>query len=449
MVIMNFENMFDTIKNINAIITFLKIIKDFLGYFKKQKKSKSILPINNLEKIGIVFSIIPEDNKVENRCKNDLIDYFKKFIVEHNLNDLINVIVFDLEQSKYFNEISQQYFELKNSKIVLNKRDSNLLEKIEYEIHQINATMFIKIKAKERNENENIFVLSFEWIWKYFEFSKHDINTIHAHVQTFFKDELKIPAINDYQGFKDASIELFITVRYLIGIIAFEVNDFNSAFQLHNHLIEEIEKLSNEIINTGNNLVTYSNIKNNLNDFLYFEIIHLIELNTYDVVNSIFHLEKALSLNKLRTEAYLLMISLQFKIGNIIKAKSYNDQLLKISKGTDNNGYFNKAFLLFFEDKFNEGLTIYKNLSSKITDNDRIIAKNCIENNLRLFEQNPMNKFIYFINSYLSYIYINNISNAYEFSQKFLESTKRVKKFDPLKKEANIILKKCKKVMDL
>lgn len=387
----------------------------FVVYFLVWLYYRNKLPRKKKDKIGLILSIQAENDKQKIRIKEDFFEKLKERLSVNNLTDSFDVLFLSDYQTEKVNSIIEKHTNLlnrlKQKDYIVSEEDKQILvswKKIE-EKTQGNFWIFGKIKERIEGEKKYFFTLDARVI--HFQLQDRNINPVKKAFDDSWIRKISIDEKVELFGFELAAELVFIGLNYVTGIAAYISNDPQTAFKLHESLLNELHRKFSSL---PQNL---KKIQKNIIKFLADECVLIAHnyLLQEDKVNTKLYIDKIFQYSKDNYDGYLLKSVYEFSLeNNPTKSVETCNVAMKFSAGNGTWRY-NKAFLLLFMNEFSKALELYVEIENydyygEETAVDQVIYFN--EQRLIVEPDNLISNFI------LGFVYFkkkNNPAQALEY----------------------------------
>jgi hypothetical protein len=392
--------------------------------------NRNYFPKNVKNKIGILVSIVTENEKQSVRIKNDFIREMKRLLFQNNLNHLINIISIQDYKAENINILLDDYNSKKQevlSKTIItdDHMKSKEFKSFENFSKKIHCHLFIWGNIKERLDGENKYIINISSMVMHKPLNVQISNNISKDFQKIMPPEISFYEKMEAKGFKLASKSIFIGSRYMIGIAALLSGDPFTSFSVHNGLLSDLskEEATPECIY----------IINSLKDVLVSE---LVQQSKYyfdikmDYRKAKEYLERAKIIN---ANSYDVLIYCSYYAFNIDKEHSialeYCNRASLVAKN-DFTWLYNRAFIYMFIEDFNSAYNDYVKIKDTYYPDEAITIAQCIQFNENYYLNNSQFKQSLFIIGYFYYFKLSNYPMAFEKFELFINEVKGEMKYD-------------------
>lgn len=379
-----------------------------LTWFFERKR----LPKNRENSIGLVLSIKTENDKQKIRIRNDFVKRMNDLMAANNLTTKINVILLQNHQIDYLSNVLSNYSK--------NKQSSQAIKAWEKVRKTIRGHFFVWGDIKERQDEENKYFLDL------------DALVVHAPVHVITQQKIVNEFLSvwykqisfderiEFKGFLFTADSVFMAVKYIVGIAALVSGDVFLALSLHESLnCDPYFKTFNPI---PPNLV---HVKKQLIGLLSEEYLLAAKYafqkgNRQDV-------DKYLSLSQQLQQsygAYLFQAIVEFLYKNDSQAALSTIYKAKKIAGADGAWRYSEAFLLMYQEQYPKALKAYKKIIKNTFVNEELTLPEIYDFNEKYLAQNPDKIQSLFIIGYLKYKKDNNLGDALDNFDKFIEKAK-------------------------
>ncbi len=422
--ILPLDSLFDDLIT-KVTIRYLSYLPLFLFWIIYWLTKKNLLPKNPQNLVGLVICIETENDKQRNRIKNDFVHRIHEIIEKHNLNNIINLIYLNENQSEYVSITLEGYKKfrakkLNNTKISeLTDKDYLRFKKIQ---KRINGHFYVWGSIKERKDEESKFFFNLEGLVLHDPLDKNTQISLKKEFQNIWARSIEFQEKVEFKGFLLSADLIFIAVEYIAGLAALYSGNAFIAINLH----KNVEKSIDNIINPPPNI---SKVSKTLKSLIPQEFY--IVACVYNQLNNISETEKYISLIFEREpnnySALLLRSVIEFTHYRNPKKSLETTSLVK--KYSKNNGTwrYNQGFLLMYLERFEEALKVYKKIAESSFINEIVVINEVIQFNLNMVKNNPDFIQSYFILGYLFYKKLINIPEAYLHFEKYKKKAKSSK----------------------
>lgn len=311
-----FSGKLNSLNDLNSYFLFVIVLFEYILWYFSTKIKK-----NQKGNIGIAIAITAENEPIQERLKNDLMDSIREEIKSGSY--------------KQFQVINLSNY---HSKKIKENPQKNCIK-----YHKLTNCTFLVFGhcAKRMHEGKECYYLKLEASVIHNLIPKPVSTAFSGDMSKIFPREYLFPVMNEVLGFKIEGQKMGLSAKYILGMASFFSTDFTTAFKLHFSLINEIEKNNSKYLKldkvildkikslTVNNLITESIIlskinyiyKNNLDEMNYFiKIIQKYKPNNYDA-----HLLKSIYF-------FLKFRDVESALDEINKAKNKSDTAWLYSK---------------------------------------------------------------------------------------------------------------------
>lgn len=369
------------------------------------------LPENKQNKFGIIIAIESNTPEQKERIEKDFTQEISKLVSKNKLENLLSVVVGTESQIFLLKKLLNDFKNHKSKKYLkrllrINKR--------------VKGGLFIWGDIKERSNEESSYIFTIECMLMHPEVNEAFKKQISLDMSCAFPDEYSFFKKYEVQGFKYYSNTLYLGIRYIVGVAALLTNNINVAYILHKELDKEYRNILHKAPNA-------EYLIKRLPKLISFELFLMAkkEHEKGNAATTETLLNKALNIDNSSYHALILQSIILFNKKKPLSALSV---LGKAEKNAINDytWMYNKAFLLMYTDKYEQGIQLYKKLESTSFDNEKNIIEQCLSFNKSLFEHQPDKKQILFILGWFYYKKVYNELNAVEYFKRFLrEATDR------------------------
>jgi len=381
---------------------------------------RATLPRNVKNKIGIILSISTEDDKQKLRVKNDFLKRLGNQAKQNGIDDLVNFIHIGITKTNKVNKTLTDYTlrsKFKNEYVREAEESVETFNKLK---KKIRGHFYIWGDIKQRMDGETKFYLELDGLVMH--------SPLHDPVKAKLGSEFNLVwtrGINfkekiEFKGFLLSADLTFIAIEYIIGLAAFFSGDVILAEKLHSKLEANLPKGLDQLPNI-------KHIKNSLSELIPIEcnLAAVIQLNKNDIPKAEEYLNK--SFQKIPDGNYSALITLsiiQFSYKNNPNMALETVRKAKKCSGNDGTWRYNEAFLLMYLGRFNEALTLYRDITKTSFANEEVVLAEILEFNKKMTISNPKFCQSYFILGYLYYKKISNYPEGYSYFEQFLSKCK-------------------------
>lgn len=401
-----------------------------LGWLGTWYFLRSKLPRNKPNKIGVLISLRTENDKEKSRLKNDLVKRLRELIHTNRLSEEIEVIFANNHQAErlepLFVEVAAELvkpYEKRNPNVI--KRWAKIGGKMGCHFHVYGS-------IKERQRGRNTYVIDTNMMVSHAPLDTEARQQIARDVTNVWGSQFTFAETVEYHGFNFAAEYIYVAAKYIIGCAAFASGDAVTAIKLHESLINELGTLA------ANPNITY--IEHRLSQLLAAEH-HIIAFWAYSLENNFrkakTHVERCLNYDTNHYGGHLTKAIVEFSHEhNPRKALDTIERARKLAPETENGWLYSKGFLLLNLERFQDAVTVYRELTEYHVDLEEVTVEQVVMFNKNILRVQPNYIQSLFILGYLSLIKVPNYPVALEYFETFLRKAKHKRKFAPLIAEA-------------
>lgn len=392
-------------------------------------------PRSPKNKVGIVICISTENDKQKIRIKNDFVKRLNELLIHNNLADQINLLLIPSNKTERLLSISQKYARERAS---LMSKGIDYLENPSRDIvrwsnvrKRIRGNFFILGTIKERMESDNRYFLELDSIVTHAPLNPAKESIIKKELMNIWSKKISFKEQFEFKGFLFSADYIYFGVKYITGIAAFFSGDPFLAVKLHCNLESEISNYKPLPPNL-------KSIRYKLRELLseeYLSIARWHEFNGNDKETKEF-LSKAEKVKPDSYNIYIFKSVKQFREGKIDESLA---SLRKARKYARNDGTwrYNEAFILMFQEKWEEAQKTYKRISESSYPSENTTLSEVIDFNEKYYEENPEFLQSLYVLGYLNYRKVINYPLALQHFESFIAKASEIPKFEYLVQRAN------------
>jgi tetratricopeptide (TPR) repeat protein len=386
--------------------------------------------------VGLVICIRSENDKQKIRLKNDFLKRLESLIIENKLDDEIQIIPLKEYQANLVIPILKKIGATINRMLLTGaKPDKNIPEinkwlKIQKRIH---GHFFVFGDIKERmEEGKNNYYFDLDALVTHAPTDLLVQKRIHEEFINVWFKRIWFQENDELKGFMVAAELLYLAIKYITGTAAVISGDPFLALKLHQNLINDFDKfktLPPNLINTKKQTLFMIAVES--------IIIARWHQENGDIENAKKYLSISLKAEPKNYDAFMLQSVIDFtNDNNPEKAINSVEKAMLIAPDEEGTWRYNKAFLLMYQEKFDEALKIYNIISKTNFNGEDKIINGIIKFNENFIKINPDKIQSLFIIGYLKLKKESNYPEALKYFEEFLAKAKEGKKYDLLTKKA-------------
>jgi tetratricopeptide (TPR) repeat protein len=350
---------------------------------------------NKKNKLGVVVAIYVDESYDKLKLKNNFIRVLRKKIKNEEVSEHINLIV-----------LKNHFCESLDS-----KKDIDKVNK------KIKGNLYIYGDVRCANDGEKKVFINLSGYVTHRPVNLNISKEISNDFNLILPKEISFYEKVDFRGFKVTAEIARLTVRYILGISLYISGFIRLSYNFHSGLDQEIDSFAKPLP------INLRTIKKKIpfmlsNECLLLARHHYRERNETE---SLEWLEKAYGYNANNYGVWLLKAIYNFILDNDPpKALKSIKKAEKCAGGKYFEWMYSKIFLLFWLDKFKEGIKLCKKLSTINYDNEEITVHEVEEFNLKICEQSDEKPIIYFWLGYINFKKKKDFNNAKKYFDIFL-----------------------------
>ncbi|MFW5795501.1 MAG: tetratricopeptide repeat protein [Bacillota bacterium] len=403
-------NIITNLSNKIIIIVLLCLFWFFIWHLMKTH-----LPKTKNNKKGIYIAIKSEKNendlseqgKLKLRVKNDFIKELIELFNTNQLSDFVQIHFLKDHQIDYLYEKCEEFIAYKPNKE--KKIKTKKEKKFENIAEKIGAIYIVWGDVKVRKNNELFYIVDLKSLIKSEEVKNRE--EFIKSIQSGFVSNFRLQDKFEIDEFNYLTKSNFVSATYIIGMAAYISKEYKIAYNLH-------VRAKDQIVNLIKRNPNLKRAKKTLQEIINYEAFHLANINIEKE-----NYKKALDYNNVITNTTQQDLYCIFQRVNILYKSNDIDQALELNKEirkyNELSFLYNKAFLLMMKGNYDKGLSIYWQLM--YNTKDRTIAGECIEYMEKELIRKPDLPILHFILGYLYYEKKENLPQAHDHFEKFLE----------------------------
>jgi len=397
----------------NKLLTYIFVnILLSLFWFILRKKPKF-----KKNQIGILFSILTENDNIKRKIKTDFFDEIKKQIQQIDKNIKIKIL------SEYQSRKLQE--------------NPSSVTKFQ---HKCNSKFLLHGHARiRRNNNKDYYSIELNESIIHDLIDKRLSDVILKDMRTVFPQNTLINNDEEYSEFKLSSEIFSYGSIYILGVACFFSRDYHRAFKFFSVLISKEIDISKIKDKDG-----YARILKNTKEFKV-SILHHLAYTAYSTDDDIKLIEHYINLSKadgiVNYDLLLLEGILYFKKGNLLKAIEITNEAKKISK-RDFTWALNMGFLLAYDGKPEETYLYYKKAFDDKSINVHIQCEVFIE---KILKKEPEKYQLHYCLGLIYFFIHKDYKLALEEFEMFVDKENIENSHTEIKRHANKYINKCNK----
>ena len=175
-------------------------------------------------KIGIVIAISTENQKVQERLKNDFIDDLNEIIKKNHHQQFQIIVLSEYHSKKIINGKSASKYHSKTRAHLI------IYGNCKIRMHETKECYYLKLDASVVHTPLPVQIS----------------NSLSVEMRAILPSKLIFRADDEIKGFILTAETLGYGARYMIGLASLVSGDLNTAYDLHNGIMEEIDRLDQE-----------------------------------------------------------------------------------------------------------------------------------------------------------------------------------------------------------
>jgi len=389
-------------ENKNWIVFVIVILVLFFGW-----KNFVKIPRINAKKIGILIAILAEDESIQKRLKNDLINDIR--------NKIQNMGCFQLLVLNYYY----------TNKLISNK------DKYISKYHKLTRSHLIIFGncGKRIHEGKTYYSLKLDASAMHKKIPTHESKSFGGDMRSILPSQTLIPYDNEIVGFEITSQIIEYSSVYIIGRASFYSNEFTTAFKLHKNLLDELEKESNigVLKNKKVNVPLFNKIKELTRKILFEEAVRLAKqsYNNNDLEKMKDYIKVVEKTDLNNYESHLLKSIFCFIKDRNTKKALEEIELAHNTK--DTTWLYNKAFIIAYEGDLDKSYHIYKRAFDGQTEVHVIFQ---VENFILDLLEKEENKIqLWYCLGLINYLKKEDYKSAKIYFEKFIKNSEKQGKF--------------------
>lgn len=396
-------------------------------------------------RLGLVICIKTENNKQKVRIKSDLVTRLKELIKINGLEDQLDIILITPQKTDKFQKIIINYIKKRTYYYSrgLNYPNDKEIKKWRRTLSKIEGHFFIWGSVKERMNNENRYYFDLDSLVTHQPLTSVRNAIIKSEFINIWAKKISFKEQFEFDGFQLSAELIYIAVKYIAGIAAFFSGDPFLAVKLHHNLENDLNKFNP----TPPNIEA---VKRKLKLLLceeYLSIARWNEMNK-DFIEANNYLQKAVKVDPNSYRVNLLKSIYQFNEGKPKEALISIKKAKNVAKN-DGTWRYNEAFIYMYLERWEESIKTYKKISEVRFTNEDLSVNEVLEFNKSYYKSYPNFLQSLFIIAFIKLKKENNLPEAFEFFNKFIEQAREIKKYEFLLIRAKSYLEEVKERMNL
>jgi hypothetical protein len=398
--------------------------------------SRNYFPKTADNKIGMVIAINAENKKQKTRIKVDFAAKINDLFISNNINYSFDVIVLNDYKSEILSKLLSLYV-INKDRVTSKALDKNEAKTINNDIekwkkvnNKIRSHLYIWGNIKERINQENTYIMNIEALVYHKPIPVEKSNQLKKDFLAIFPREISINEKLEVKGFTFAAELVYLAARFITGNAALISGDPITALNLHDGLINEINRLPKPL--PENIIYIARKVESLILMEKSFIATYEYKINKNVLKAKQLILECTTGKNKEYNALCLASIIAFADERNPIDALKYLFQAKSVS-GRSYTWLYNRAFIYMYLEKFEKGIKDYKKLVKISYEGEEDNVTECINFNIQLLSSDPSKLQCLFILGFLFYKKKANLPLSLEYFEEFINKINGINKYDYLR----------------